>query len=99
MGAGTSCADLVIYLLMPGFYLPMSRFLQGLRLYAGATCAYGAVHAIPALWPKTDMLVVDKVFTGAALTVSTVFVWPFLLRRDLVYLECLVRGKQARDFL
>jgi hypothetical protein len=87
----------------------MSKLLSGLRLYIGATCAYGLAHAVPIAWnkktwmygssSKCDLLLVDKCFLVAANTVTAPMLWPLLLRDDLIRLECLVRGKPARDYL
>jgi hypothetical protein len=91
----------------------MTSMIPGLRravyLYVGVTWAYGVAHAIPFLWSRKtkyvlskerqDMLLVDKVLHGAQLGCSSLFLWPFLLREDLIRLECLMRGKRASDFL
>lgn len=87
----------------------MSKLLPGLRLYVGATCAYGLAHAVPHAWnkktwmyrttDKCELLVVDKLFLVVANTATAPILWPFIVRDDLIRLECLVRGKPARDYL
>lgn len=78
------------------------------KYYCGITFAYGALHAIGALWSykttlysvnKQEMAFVDKLLFGASMTGSAYFLWPALLRRDLIHLECLLRGKRATDYL
>lgn len=85
---------------------------RALRLYLNVTLAYGLAHALPSMWsyetgmyrtsydsPKREMLLVDKVGMVFAETVSTPVLWPLLMRRDLIRVECLVRGKPVRDYL
>lgn len=76
--------------------------------YCGITFAYGALHAIRDLWSykttlydvkKQEMAFVDKLVVGAGMTCSTYFLWPALLRKDLIHLECLLRGNQVTDYL
>lgn len=77
------------------------------KYYCGITFAYGAVHAIRELWSfktyynqkKQEMALVDKLSLGVGMTCSTYFLWPFLLRRDMIHLECLLRGKRVTDYL
>lgn len=86
-----------------------SRLLQ---IYINVTCAYGLAHAIPRVWsyktslynalytePKRELLLVDKVGLVVANTVTAPFLWPFLLREDLIRLECFARGRPAQDYL
>lgn len=86
-----------------------SRLLQ---IYMNVTCAYGLAHAIPRVWsyktslyntlytePKRELLLVDKVGLVVANTVTAPFMWPFLLREDLIRLECFARGRAAQDYL
>ena len=86
-----------------------SRLLQ---IYINVTCAYGLAHAIPRVWsyktslyntlftePKRELLLVDKVGLVVANTVTAPFMWPFLLREDLIRLECFARGRPAQDYL
>jgi hypothetical protein len=86
-----------------------SRLLQ---IYINVTCAYGLAHAIPYVWSyktslyntlytetKREMLLVDKVGLVVANTVTAPFMWPFLLREDLIRLECFARGRPAQDYL
>ena len=87
----------------------MSKLLPGIRLYVGATSAYGLAHGVPYAWnkktrmygdsSKCDMLLVDKCFLVAANTVTAPMLWPLIMRDDLIRLECLVRGKSTRDYL
>lgn len=78
------------------------------KYYCGITFAYGALHAIRDLWSykttlynvkKQEMAFVDKLIVGASMTCSTYFLWPALLRKDLIHLECLLNGKRVADYL
>ena len=77
------------------------------KYYCGITFAYGAVHAIRELWScktyynqkKQEMALVDKLSFGVGMTGSAYFLWPILLRQDLIHLECLLRGKRVADYL
>ena len=80
--------------------------------YLGITMAYGFAHAVPFAWsyktslyrttynaPKQELLVVDKVALVVVNTVTTPFLWPFLLREDMIRLECFARGKPVSDYI
>ena len=76
--------------------------------YCCATFAYGALHALRDiyLYPTTfyrrradEMPAVDKALVALSMTGSAFFLWPALLRRDLIHLECLLRGKRPADYL
>ena len=41
----------------------------------------------------------DKAAVVIGMTVSAPVLWPLLLRRDLIRLECLARGKPAGEYL
>jgi hypothetical protein len=77
------------------------------KYYCVITFAYGAVHAIRELWSfktyyknkKQEMALVDKLSMGVGMTGSAYFLWPVLLRQDLIRLECLLRGKSVTDYL
>ena len=45
-----------------------------------------------------DKLVVEKVGGAFAGGFIALFVWPFMLGEDLTRLECVVRGKNAREY-
>jgi len=88
--------------------LSLMALTKGAKVLLGLACAYGLAHAIPAVqacrtwvYPRANqpMLLVDKVFVVAVLTASTPLLWPFMLREDLIRLECLVRGKPVTDYL
>jgi hypothetical protein len=80
-----------------------------LRRYVQCTCLFGLVHAIPHVWTyqtfmytsgrKREMMLVDKCLLVFANTVSAPVLWPLQLRRDLIRLECLVRGEPVSDYL
>lgn len=85
---------------------------QPFGLYLGITQAYGLVHAISGVWsyktslyntkydePKRELLLVDKVGLVVANTVTAPFLWPFLLREDLIRLECFARGQSTQGYL
>ena len=86
----------------------MPRLASSLSLYIKCTCLYGLLHAIPQCWsyksrvytyePK-ELLLVDKAAVVIGMTVSAPVLWPLLLRRDLIRLECLARGKPAGEYL
>jgi hypothetical protein len=42
---------------------------------------------------------VDKVGLVVVNTVTAPFLWPFILRTDLIRLECFARGQTAQDYL
>ena len=75
--------------------------------YCCITFTYGAVHAIRELWScktyyknkKQEMALVDKLSLGVGMTGAGYFLWPILLRKDLIHLECLLRGKRVEDYL
>lgn len=78
------------------------------KYYCGITFTYGALHAIRDLWSykttlysvnKQEMAFVDKLLFGASMTGSAYFLWPALLRKDLIHLECLLNGKRVADYL
>lgn len=90
----------------------MSALPPFLRLYLQGTCLYGLAHAIPHAWShKTrmyrksyseearELLLVDKAGMVAANVMTAPFLWPFLLRYDLIRFECLVRGKPVSEYL
>jgi hypothetical protein len=94
--------------------IPMPIKLSGLPLLIGTGFAYGLAHAIPLVRARRTvykydfndnklgrepLLWTDQLGLAAAIAVSTPFTWPFMLREDLIRLECLVRGKQARDYI
>lgn len=80
-----------------------------LRQYLKITLAYGFVHAVPYAWNcktslysghgRRELLVVDKASVIFANTVTAPILWPFLLRDDLIRVECFVRGKPVKDYL
>ena len=82
---------------------------RALKIYLRTTCAYGLVHAIQWTWSRTtnlynthgrrEFLHVDKLLLVGLNTVSAPFIWPLLLRADLIRLECLVRGKPVGEYL
>ena len=90
----------------------MSYFRHPFGLYLGITQAYGAVHAIVDVWsyktslyrtsykdPTRELLLVDKVGLVVVNTAMAPFLWPFILRTDLIRLECFARGQPAQDYL
>ena len=90
----------------------MSYFRHPFGLYLGITQAYGAVHGILDVWsyktslyrttykePTRELLLVDKVGLVVVNTVTAPFLWPFILRTDLIRLECFARGQPAQDYL
>ncbi len=91
----------------------MSRLTSAIRSYVSVTCAYGLAHTIPEVWSKKtklynkllsdptekEMLTVDKVVMCVLRTATAPLTWPWMLRRDLVHLECLVRGKPSWEYL
>ena len=85
---------------------------QNLTRYFHITWAYGLAHAIPYVWsyktslyrtlykdPKRELLLVDKAALVVATTVTGPFLWPFLLREDLIRLECFAGGQPTHDYL
>jgi hypothetical protein len=66
------------------------------------------MHTIPELWsyksrvytyePK-ELLLVDKAAVVIGMTLSAPVLWPLMLRHDLIRLECLARGKPAKEYL
>jgi hypothetical protein len=92
----------------------MVNLSVGLKCYLWVTCAYGLAHSVQDVWAlKTnlygshvskpdnlrEMMLVDKFVVVVMGTVSSSVLWPLLLRDDLIRLECLVRGKQVKDYL
>lgn len=75
--------------------------------------AYGLAHAVPFVWsyktsmystygrlePKRELLLVDKVGLVFATTVTAPILWPFLLREDMIRLECFACGKPVSDYI
>ncbi len=45
-----------------------------------------------------EMLVVDKVVRVEDRTFAALFMWPVMLRDDLMRLECRVRGKDRKEY-
>ncbi len=85
---------------------------QNLTRYFHITWAYGLAHAMPYVWsyktslyrttynePKRELLVVDKAGLVIVNMASAPIMWPFLLREDLIRLECFMRGKPAGEYL
>lgn len=87
----------------------MSGTPFALKLYFRMTCAYGLGHAVPWAWSyktnmynthgKRELLLVDKLGVIAVSTLVAPFNWPFLLREDLIRIECLMRGKPVGEYL
>ncbi len=75
--------------------------------YLHYTFAFALAHAIPLVWSfktwyenkRCEMMIVDKVILAGLCTLSGPVLWPCFLREDLIRLECLVRGRQAQDYL
>jgi hypothetical protein len=80
--------------------------------YLGCTMAYGLAHAVPFVWsyktslyrkhyndPLRELLLVDKVGLVFATTVTAPILWPFLLREDMIRLECFACGKPVSDYI
>lgn len=96
-------------MMMTCSYHCMTRGLtKGVKYLLGGTFGYGLAHAIPQvqsyktfIYPSSQrhLLWVDKVCLAAAITASTPLMWPWMLREDLIRVECLVRGKPIRDYL
>lgn len=85
---------------------------RAFNLYINATLAYGLAHSLSSVWsrktrayrttydePAKELLVVDKCFLVLVNTGMSPVIWPYFLRRDLIQLECLARGKPVRDYL
>ena len=80
----------------------MSGLPRALHLYWNVTCAYALAHAVPYAWSHRstkELLVVDKMLLIVGGALSGPLIWPLFVRDDLVRVECLVRGKRARDYL
>ncbi len=88
---------------------PVFRFLN---YYCCGTISYGFVRSVTYDWDgmrryyqkstgsyeKKEKLVVDKVGSVLFSTVAALSCWPFYLSRDLMRLECAVRGKAAAEY-
>jgi len=83
--------------------------LPKIHQYLKITMAYGFVHAVPYAWNRKtslyrghgrkELLFVDKAGWIVTNTVAAPFWWPFLVREDLIRLECLARGKRISDYM
>jgi hypothetical protein len=47
---------------------------------------------------EKDMLLVDKIGRIMGSTCAALFLWPWILGEDLARLECIIKGKDAREY-
>ena len=90
----------------------IAAFRTALRLYCGATIAYGFTRAstydykssIEYYNAKTgkcehkEMLLVDKIGIIARRTAAAVVLWPTMLGEDMTRLECAFKGKDPKEY-
>lgn len=82
------------------------------NIYLNTTLAYGFVRAVTynyenqklyynahtSDFERKEMLVFDKIGTISFKTSAAVVAWPFMLRDDLVRLECAITGKDPDEY-
>jgi hypothetical protein len=85
-----------------------------LRMYVTSTMAYGFTRAVTYAYESSkryykgktgecetkERLLVDKIGTisGMTVTVAAILVWPGMLGEDLARVECLVKGKDPKEY-
>lgn len=82
------------------------------RVYLNTTLAYGFARATTYdhkgsrryfnektdKYEEKEMLLIDNIGQISSSTVAAVFLWPIMLSKDLVLLECAVRGKDPAEY-
>lgn len=83
-----------------------------LRGYVNTTLAYGFTRSVTYDYQHTmeyrnkeagtyetkEMLVIDKIRRVCGHSVMAIGAWPFMLGEDLTRLECVIRGKNPREY-
>ena len=82
------------------------------RNYFCATMAYGFTRAatyeysgtriyhneVSGLYETKEILLIDSIGNVASRTFAATFGWPHMLGQDLAQLECIVKGKNPKEY-
>lgn len=90
----------------------VALLLAAAHVYLNTCLAYGFVRSvtynykdkkkyyneITKIHEEKDMLFVDKLGRITGSTCAALIMWPWILGEDLARLECIIKGKDAREY-
>ena len=94
------------------FTLGTQKVIKFVRIYVISTSLYGFTRAVSYDYKDTmryfnrssmqieekKMLLVDNIGNVVSRTFEANFHWPSMLKKDLIVLECITRGKNVEEY-